>query len=60
MGIFKKVAAVIRVAIRRSVIPIHVRKAGVRAIVPITANADGTDDVGIDEVRIASSIPYNY
>ena len=53
-----KVATVICVAVRRSVVRVRVRKAIVRAIVPITAETNSTDNVGINEVSIASSIPY--
>ena len=53
-----KVATVIRVAVRRSVIPIHVRKAIVSAIVPITTETNSAHDVGIDEVSVAPSTPH--
>lgn len=52
-----KIATVIRVAIRWSVIRIRIRKAIVSAIVPIAANAKGTNNVGINKVSIAPSIP---
>lgn len=55
-----KVATVIRVAVRGSVVRVRVRKAIVSTIVPIATETDGADDVGINEVSIASSIPYNY
>ena len=54
-----KVAAVIRVAVRRSVVPVEVRETVVRAIVPIATKADRANNVGIDEVRVAPSIPYH-
>ena len=54
----QKVAAEIRITVRRSVIRISVRKAVVRTIVPITTETQRADDVGIDEVRIAPSIPF--
>lgn len=54
-----KVAAVIRVAVRRSVVPVEVRETVVRAIVPIATKADRANNVGIDEVRAAPSIPYH-
>lgn len=52
-----KVAAVIRVRVRRGVVPVEVRETVVRAIVPVAAKADRAYDVGIDEVRVAPSIP---
>ena len=55
-----KVAAVIRVAVRWSVVPVEVRETIVRAIVPIAAKADRANKVGIDEVRVAPSIPYHH
>ena len=55
-----KVAAVIRVAVRRSVVPVEVRETVVRAIVPIATKADRANNVGIDEVRVAPSIPYHH
>ena len=51
-----KVAAVIRVAVRRSVVPVEVRETGVRARVPIATKADRANNVGIDEVRVISII----
>lgn len=56
----RKVAAVIRIGVRRSVIRITVREPVVRPVVPVTATADRANDVGIDEVGIASSIPYHF
>lgn len=53
----QKVAAERRKTVRRSGIRISVRKAGVRTIVPITTETQRADDVGIDEVRVASSVP---
>ena len=53
----EKVAAIIRVPVRRGVIPIEIRETVVRAIVPIPAEADSTDGVRIDEVGVASSVP---
>ena len=53
-----KVATIIRVAVRGSVVRVHVRKAIVSTIVPITTETNSADDVGINEVSIASSIPY--
>ena len=55
-----KVAAVIRVAVRWSVVPVEVRETVVGTVVPVTAKADRTNSVGIDEVRDAPSIPYRY
>lgn len=52
-----KVASVIRVPVRGRVIRIRVREAVVRAIVPIAAKAERANDVGINEVSVAPSIP---
>ena len=46
------------VAVRRSVMPKHVRKAIVSAIVPITTETNSAHDVGIDEVSVAPSTPH--
>ena len=56
-GWIEKVAAIIRVAVRRSVVPVHVREPVVRAIVPIPTEADRPHGVRIDEVGDASSVP---
>lgn len=55
---YPKGAAIIRVRIRRRVIRIQVHV----AIVPIPAEADGTDRVRINEVGVncALRIPFNY
>lgn len=53
----KKLAAIIRVGIRRSVIRIRIREPGVRPIVPVATETNRPNDVGINEVGIASSIP---
>lgn len=55
-----KVAAVIRVTVGRSVIPIEVGKAVIGTVVPVAPKADSTNSVGIDEVRIAPSIPHQF
>ena len=55
-----KVAAIIRIPVRRTVIPVEIRETVVGTVVPVTAKADRTNSVGIDEVRDAPSIPYHY
>ena len=55
-----KVAAIIRIPVRRTVIPVEIRETVVGTVVPVTAKADRTNSVGIDEVRDAPSIPYRY
>lgn len=52
-----KVATVIRVPVRRGVIRVRVRETVVRPIVPVATKTNGAEDVGIDEVGIASPIP---
>ena len=53
-----KVAAVIRISIRRRIIRIHVRKTVIRTIVPITTKTHRTNHVGIHKVGIASLVPF--
>lgn len=53
----KKVAAIIRVPVRRSVIPVEVREPVVPSIVPIAAQTDSPDSVRVHEVGAASSVP---
>ena len=55
-----KVATIIRIPVRRTVIPVEIRETVVGTVVPVTAKADRTNSVGIDEVRDAPSIPYHY
>ena len=55
-----KVAAIIRIPVRRTGMPVEIRETGVGTVVPVTAKADRTNSVGIDEVRDAPSIPYHY
>ena len=52
-----KVAAVIRVAVGRGIVPVEVREAVIGAVVPVATETDSTNSVGIDEVRVASSVP---
>lgn len=52
-----KVAAKVRVPIRRCVIRIRIRKTVIAAIVPITTKTNGTHNVRINEVGIAFLIP---
>lgn len=54
-----KVAAVIRVTIGRGIIPIEVRETVIGTVVPIPTKANRTNSVGINEVRVAPSIPHN-
>ena len=55
-----KVAAIIRIPVRRTVIPVEIRETVGGTVGPVTAKADRTNSVGIDEVRDAPSIPYHY
>ena len=55
-----KVAAIIRIPVRRTVIPVEIRETDGGTKAPGTAKADRTNSVGIDEVRDAPSIPYHY
>ena len=55
-----KVTAPIRIGIRRRIIRVAVREPVVRPIIPIATEADRPNNVGIDEVRSAPSIPTIY